>query len=88
MNSQAPAGQSPVQHSLWQAVGGSELFAELVDKFYTNVRRDEVLAPMYAHDDWDAAKWRLQALTITLARHTSSPTLLSCARRRRQRYKT
>jgi len=50
------------QHpSFFEQIGGHETFVRLVRRFYEGVRGDEVLAPMYPHDDWEGAEWRLTA---------------------------
>lgn len=48
------------QDAFFTAVGGHETFERIVASFYAAVREDDVLAPMYPHDDWDGAARRLQ----------------------------
>ncbi|MBZ8178249.1 globin [Corynebacterium poyangense] len=40
---------------------GDEAFERLVAGFYARVKNDDILSPMYPHDDWEGAQWRLRA---------------------------
>ena len=51
-----PAGQQ----TLFEAMGGSDFFRELVHRFYEHVWADEVLRPMYPQDDRAGAEERLR----------------------------
>lgn len=46
--------------SFYQAVGGEETFKEFVHLFYEQVREDDLIGPMYPHDDWEGAEDRLR----------------------------
>ena len=43
---------------------GDDGFTRLVHGFYTRVRADEVVGPLYPPDDWDNAEWRLRQFLI------------------------
>ncbi|GAA1622370.1 globin [Georgenia ruanii] len=63
--------------SAFAALGGHETFRRLVARFYEGVRTDEVLAPMYPHDDWDGAEERLR---LFLEQYWGGPTTYSDTR--------
>ena len=44
----------------YELFGGPEFFARLVAAFYSRVKNDDVLRPMYPDDDWDGAERRLR----------------------------
>lgn len=46
--------------SFYDAVGGAETFHRIVGRFYELVRDDEILNPLYPHDDWEGAETRLR----------------------------
>ncbi|MCV2396214.1 globin [Actinotalea sp. M2MS4P-6] len=46
--------------SFYQAVGGTETFARLVERFYAGVAEDEILRPMYPEEDLGPAAERLR----------------------------
>jgi hemoglobin len=46
--------------SFYDEVGGAETFRDLVARFYTLVRDDEILRPLYPDDDLDGAEERLR----------------------------
>ncbi|MCF8548754.1 MAG: globin [Pontimonas sp.] len=46
---------------LFERIGGSQRFDELVSAFYEGIRGDEVLLPMYPQEDLEGATWRLSA---------------------------
>jgi hemoglobin len=46
--------------SFYDEVGGAETFRNLVSRFYTLVRDDEILRPLYPEDDLDGAEERLR----------------------------
>lgn len=46
--------------TFYDEVGGAPTFATLVHRFYQEVRKDEILRPMYPEDDLDGAEWRLR----------------------------
>lgn len=62
------------QQSFFDAVGGHETFARIVHRFYTGVKSDPVLGPMYPADDWAGAEWRLTAF---LEQYWGGPTTYS-----------
>lgn len=45
---------------IYQVVGGEKFFTDLVDRFYTDVEQDPLLAPMYPQDDMEGARRRLK----------------------------
>lgn len=47
------------ESTFFDEVGGQPTFDRLVARFYDRVQCDEVLWPMYPHDDLDGAIWRL-----------------------------
>ena len=52
---------SPKQeHTLYEAVGGEEFFHRLVDGFYSQVKEDDIIGPMYPDGDWEGAQNRLR----------------------------
>ena len=57
--------------SLYDAVGGRPTFALLAKTFYVGVASDEVLAPMYATDDYGPPAERLQ---LFLEQYWGGPT--------------
>ena len=46
--------------SFYEAVGGHATFHTIVARFYTLVREDEILRPLYPEDDFAAAEERLR----------------------------
>jgi hemoglobin len=52
---------SAVSETLWSQVGGTATFDRLVRGFYERVKQDDILSPMYPHDDWEGAIWRLRS---------------------------
>jgi hemoglobin len=38
---------------------GEEPLRAVIAAFYRRVRQDDILAPMYPHDDWEGAEYRL-----------------------------
>ena len=73
--------------SLYQEVGGSDFFVELVNKFYEGVINDEVIISLYPdRTDLDGAKERL---SLFLMQYWGGPTTYSDERghpRLRQRH--
>jgi hemoglobin len=63
-------GGDPVGESFWAAVGGRPTFEKLVRAFYAGVREDDVLWPMYPHDDLEGA---IQRLTGFLEQYWGGP---------------
>ncbi|WP_080794441.1 globin [Corynebacterium pacaense] len=59
------------QQSFYDAVGGEETFSRIVERFYDQVRTDDILGPMYPQDDWDGARDRLR---MFLAQYWGGPT--------------
>lgn len=50
-----------VEKAFFDEVGGHTTFTQIVDAFYARVPEDDILGPMYPADDFEGAKWRLQA---------------------------
>ena len=48
------------EHTLYDAVGGDPFFHRLVEGFYTQVKQDDLIGPMYPDQDWDGAQDRLR----------------------------
>ena len=73
--------------SLFEEVGGSQFFDQLVDRFYEGVATDDVLLPLYPEQsDLSGAKERL---TLFLQQYWDGPTTYSDERghpRLRQRH--
>ena len=60
--------------SLYQEVGGSDFFIELVNKFYEGVINDEVIISLYPdRNDLEGAKERL---SLFLMQYWGGPTFL------------
>ncbi len=53
-------GSDDKQTSFYSAVGGHATFRTIVARFYTLVREDEILRPLYPEDDFEAAEDRLR----------------------------
>ena len=45
--------------SVYEAIGGMETFERLVHGFYSQVKEDDVIGPMYPDNDWEGAEQRL-----------------------------
>ena len=60
--------------SLYDAVGGEQVFRQLVDRFYEGVALDPVLRPLYPDEDLTAAKQRLR---MFLEQYWGGPTTYS-----------
>lgn len=52
------------EQSLYDAVGGEPFFQKLVAGFYDQVKRDDLIGPMYPDDDWEGAENRLRWFLI------------------------
>jgi hemoglobin len=50
----------PGAATFYAEIGGEPTFRTLVARFYTAVREDPVLRPMYPADDWEGAETRLR----------------------------
>lgn len=50
---------NPEETTLYNLVGGMDTFRRLVRGFYAQVRHDDLIGPMYPHQDWDGAEERL-----------------------------
>ena len=48
------------EQTLYDAVGGDAFFHRLVEGFYTQVKKDDLIGPMYPDQDWDGAQDRLR----------------------------
>ncbi|WP_293830982.1 globin [uncultured Corynebacterium sp.] len=48
------------EQTLYDAVGGDAFFHRLVEGFYTQVKEDDLIGPMYPDQDWDGAQDRLR----------------------------
>ena len=60
--------------SVYEAIGGMETFERLVHGFYSQVKEDNVIGPMYPDNDWEGAE---QRLTWFLAQYWGGPQLFS-----------
>jgi hemoglobin len=63
-------GGEPVGSNFWREIGGRATFEKLVRAFYDGVQTDEVLWPMYPHDDLEGA---IQRLTGFLEQYWGGP---------------
>ena len=45
--------------SVYEAIGGMKTFERLVHGFYSQVKEDDVIGPMYPDNDWEGAEQRL-----------------------------
>ncbi|MBU6348489.1 MAG: globin [Actinomycetales bacterium] len=59
-----------MSESFYEAIGGHEFFASLVEKFYDGVESDPVLRPMYPEGDLTEAKHHL---TLFLEQYWGGP---------------
>ena len=50
--------------TLYDAVGGTEVFRAIVDRFYDGVALDPILRPLYPEDDLTAARERLAGFLV------------------------
>jgi hemoglobin len=64
------AGGDAVGGNFWEQIGGRPTFEKLVRAFYEGIQRDEVLWPMYPHDDLEGA---IQRLTGFLEQYWGGP---------------
>lgn len=48
------------EQTLYDAVGGDAFFHRLVEGIYTQVKKDDLIGPMYPDQDWDGAQDRLR----------------------------
>lgn len=60
--------------TLYEAVGGQETFRRLVAGFYSRVRQDSVLRPLYPEEELEAAEVRLR---MFLVQYWGGPTAYS-----------
>ena len=60
MNQPQPASPQNPPQSFYDAVGGEETFRLIVHRFYQQVPDDDILGPMYPHDDMEGAEHRLR----------------------------
>lgn len=58
-----PAGGEDTP-TFYEAVGGEETFRALVHRFYSGVREDPVLLPLYPPDELDEAEERLRMFLV------------------------
>ncbi|MDO5494855.1 MAG: globin [bacterium] len=58
------SASAPSPAEVFELFGGEETFLRLVSGFYSRVREDEVLAPMYPPEDWEGSEWRLAHFLI------------------------
>jgi len=65
------SGGSGEAVTFYDFVGGEETFTRLVSRFYSAVRVDPVLRPLYPEDDLDAAEERLR---LFLMQYWGGPT--------------
>ena len=52
------------EQTLYDAVGGDAFFHRLVEGFYTQVKEDDLIGPMYPSDDWEGAEKRLRMFLV------------------------
>ncbi|WP_434061997.1 globin [Actinotalea lenta] len=71
------AGVTDTSPTFYQAVGGSETFARLVERFYAGIADDELLRPMYPEEDLGPAAERLR---LFLEQYWGGPTTYSRTR--------
>jgi hemoglobin len=64
------AGGEAVGGNFWEQLGGRETFEKLVRTFYDGVQTDDVLWPMYPHEDLEGA---IQRLTGFLEQYWGGP---------------
>lgn len=50
----------PKEQTLYDALGGEPFFTKLVAEFYSQVKTDDLIGPMYPDDDWEGAENRLR----------------------------
>jgi hemoglobin len=62
------------EESVYDAVGGTPFFVDLVDRFYARVENDPLLRPLYPDDDLRAAR---EHLTGFLVQYWGGPTTYS-----------
>jgi hemoglobin len=60
--------------NLYDAVGGEQVFRQLVDRFYDGVALDPILRPLYPDEDLTGARDRL---TLFLMQYWGGPTTYS-----------
>ena len=65
------SGGSGEAVTFYELVGGEETFTRLVERFYSGVRVDPVLRPLYPEDELDAAEERLR---LFLMQYWGGPT--------------
>ena len=70
----APTPPDDRLRTFYEAVGGHETFARLVETFYDGVAQDPVLRPMYPEEDLTGARERL---TMFLEQYWGGPTTYS-----------
>lgn len=58
-----PAGGGSMEHELYARIGEAG-FERLVAGFYSRVRTDDLLAPLYPPDDWAGAEQRLRDFLV------------------------
>jgi len=64
----------PSARTFYAEIGGAPTFRTLVERFYSRVREDPVLRPMYPADDWAGAETRLR---MFLEQYWGGPTTYS-----------
>lgn len=50
--------------TLFDSVGGEDVFNRIVHGFYTRMRSDDLIGPMYPSDDWEGAEDRLRMFLV------------------------
>ena len=61
MTNPASVPQIDRQRTFYEQVGGHQVFADLVGRFYQIVASDPILRPLYPEEDLAGATWRLTA---------------------------
>ena len=69
--------------TLFDSVGGEDVFNRIVHGFYTRMRSDDLIGPMYPSDDWEGAEDRLRMFLVQYwagrVRTANSVVIRACA---------
>lgn len=63
-NMASPNFTGSTADTLYAAVGGEEMFDRIIHGFYSRMREDDLIGPMYPQDDWEGAEQRLRLFLI------------------------
>ncbi|MGP6174471.1 globin [Corynebacterium sp. A21] len=72
-----PSSGAPGQPSFFEAIGGDETFSRMVHGFYEQVKKDDLIGPLYPDQDWEGAEQRLKWF---LAQYWGGPQTFSANR--------